>query len=486
MQHIAAVDLGSNSFHMVVARVDDEGRLRVVDRLKDRVRIGGGIDANGALTAECQERALRCLERFGDRLREFPRGSVRVVGTQTLRKATNAHTFLIRAKRALGHPIDIISGQEEARLIHLGVRGEFSDRVPRLLVDIGGGSTELILSDGTPRVLESLVLGCVTWTRLHFAETPWTEATFDRATRAAQVELARVQERFPRGAWVECVGSSGTIRALGRVTHDWGFGPVTVDGLKAIQRALADGQDVPLSSSRVEVLPGGLAIARAVMETFQVDELIPAQSALREGALADLLGRLNDRDVRGDTVRRLSERMGVDGVQAERVRETAMRLFEAARDPWSLLPRHRDLLAWAATLHEVGQVISGSGYHRHGAYLVEHSELAGFSLQDRRLLAAMIRVHRGGFSADRMAEVAPGVSQRVVRLAVLLRIARDLHRSRTETAIMPEFWVHKNTLHLVFQPGELAALPLLRDDLQEEVALLTHAGHPLVVSERSD
>ncbi len=485
-RQVAAVDLGSNSFHMLVARVGPEGRVRIIDRLKERVRLAAGLDDNGALSVEAQETALQCLDRFGDRLRELPRGSVRAIGTATLRKAANAHTFLIRAKRALGHPIDVVSGSEEARLIHLGVSSEFVDPARRLLVDIGGGSTELILGSDQPEALVSIGSGCVNWTQRFFPGGEATDDRMDRAITAARLELDSMVAPFRGEPWDQTVGSSGTIRAVGRCLQQLGQGHITPEGLQQLRRVWVEQPgSLDMSESRREVFAGGLALLSAVVETLKVERIAVANSALREGALVDLLGRFQHEDIRSRTVDGWSLRMEVDQAQASRVEGTSLGFFDQVAEPWNLLPRHRQLLGWAAQLHEVGQVLSWSGYHKHGAYLLQSADLPGFSLQDRRLLAALVLVHRGRFGRERMEDLAPGLSNRVLRLAVLLRLARDIHRSRSPDAIVPGLVLDGDRLELVFQPGALAALPLLKADLELECRVLAAAGFDLSLSERS-
>jgi exopolyphosphatase / guanosine-5'-triphosphate,3'-diphosphate pyrophosphatase len=485
-RHIAAVDLGSNSFHMLVARVAEDGSVRVVDRLKERVRLAAGLDENGVLSAESQDRALACLDRFGDRLRELPRGDVRAIGTNTLRRAANGHTFLIRAKRALGHPIDVVSGREEARLIHLGVAGEFVEPARRLLIDIGGGSTELILGDREPERLDSVAMGCVSWTRRFFPQGEVTKAALQAAITAARLELDLVARGYRGAGWVQCVGSSGTIRSVAKALAELGQGEITPDGLRELRhRVVHKPHTVAVSESRREVFVGGLSVLSAVVQSLGIERMSVASSALREGALADLVGRIQHEDIRTHTVDAWSARMEVDAAQAHRVVDTSLAFFDQAGPALGLLPRHRKLLGWAAQLHEVGQVISWSGYHKHGAYILQNAELPGFSLQERRLLAAIVLVHRGRFSPSRMRELAPGLSQRVVWLAVLLRLARDVHRGRSPEAVLPSLEVRDGELELVFQPGALAALPLLRADLEDECSVLGEAGVVFRAIERS-
>jgi exopolyphosphatase/guanosine-5'-triphosphate,3'-diphosphate pyrophosphatase len=486
-QTLAAIDLGSNSFHMVVARVVD-GQLVLVDRMKEMVQLGAGLDEERRLSPEAQIRALACLERMGQRVRALPEESVRVVGTNTLRLARNAEDFLSNAQQALGQPIEIISGIEEARLIYSGVAHSLaSSDERRLVVDIGGGSTELVIGERfSPLDLESLYVGCVTMMKRHFEDGKITPKRFRRAEVTALQELERVQERFRRLDWHVAIGASGTVRAVARVVGECGFsqGGITRESLKKLRAAVLDAGAVDklsmagLTRSRTAVFPGGVAILSAIFESLGIDEMAVSNSALREGLLNDLLGRFLHRDVRAATVDALMERYHVDKEQARRVESTLGRLVPQVTDAWSLpIQRSLELCSWAARLHEIGLDIAHSHYHKHGGYVLENSDMPGFSTQEQRLLAALVRVHRRKFPSGLFKNV-PATARLVEHLAVLLRLAVLLHRSRTDVGEVTVVG-NRRSLEVRFAPGWLEAHPLTQADLQEEAEFLRMGGFEL-------
>ena len=491
---IAAVDLGSNSFHLVVAQLRPDARdFVVIDRLKQPVRLRMGLDESGRLQPEAQSRALACLSRFGERLADIPRGDVRAVGTNTLRSARNSLPFLVRARRALGHKIEVISGLDEARLIYRGVARDLAGTGRRLVVDIGGGSTELIIGDGRePSDLDSLEMGCVSWTLRHFPDGHLTHKGFQKAVVAARLELEAVVVRLRSLGWGTAVGASGTIKAVDKVVHAMlGHPEITPAGLRAVVDAVVACRHVDrlrlpgLRDVRRPVFAGGLAVLCAVVDSLGIERMTAAQGALREGVLLDLLGRLHHDDVRDDTVARLGVRFGVDPAQAERVRATALRFFDQVQTAWSLTShRHRRLLAWAADLHECGIFIDHRSHHRHGAYLLRHADLPGFSRQDQQALAALVRLHRGSFTEERVREGYDGRPGPILRLGVLLRLAAGLHRSRQ--AIEGEVGLSaRGGLVEIFLPeGYLDVRPLSSADLRREAVQLEAAGFRLRSSVR--
>ncbi|HQR48957.1 MAG TPA: exopolyphosphatase, partial [Steroidobacteraceae bacterium] len=340
---LAAVDLGSNSFHMVVARYS-HGQLTIVDRLRESVRLSAGMDEQGRLSRDSTTRALACLERFGQRLRDVKAKRVRVVGTNTLRKAKRKGAFLDRAREALGHPIEIISGVEEARLIYHGVaRTTPSQGGHRLVVDIGGGSTELIVGEGlAARRLESLYIGCVSMMEEHFADGDITEKRMKRARTAAQLEFEPVMARFRRSEWDAAFGASGTMRAVSDVLAARGApaGEISREGVDwLVAECLRAGSvgrlKLPaLTADRLEILPGGVAIMVEAFDMLGIESLRVADGALREGLLYDLLGRLTDEDARVRSVRAMEARFHVEQAQADRVETTALGLLRQVREPW--------------------------------------------------------------------------------------------------------------------------------------------------------
>jgi exopolyphosphatase/guanosine-5'-triphosphate,3'-diphosphate pyrophosphatase len=485
---VAVVDLGSNSFHLLVARLD-HGQPHILDRLQEMVRLAAGLDAQGQLDKATMNRALECLARFGERLRGIPTANVRAVATATLRRAQNSSTFLRRASRTLGRRIEVISGPEEARLIYQGVAHDLPRHdEQRLLVDIGGGSTEVILGHGPRAQLkESLHIGCVSLSLAHFPDGRITPKRWRRAETAARLEFKPIEAQFRARGWEAAYGSSGTIRTVGAALkglglEDEGISARGLDGLR--ERLLDAGHvkrlDLPgLSLERVPVFPGGLAILAAAFRALGLKHLAVTDGALREGLLYDLLGRIRrqDKDVRDQTVAALSARYRVDTVQAERVTRSARQLFAQIAKEWELGETQAQALAWAARLHEIGLAIAHTKYHRHGAYLIEHSDLPGFSLPEQRLLAALVRAHRRRYPLEVFEGFAKGETRMVRRLVVLLRLAVLLHRGRTGRA--PPRVVLKareRRLRLRFPRGWLRRNPLTAMDLAQEAEYLKAAG----------
>jgi exopolyphosphatase/guanosine-5'-triphosphate,3'-diphosphate pyrophosphatase len=489
---VAAVDLGSNSFHMVVARVQD-GHVHVLDRLKERVGLAAGLDEEGYLTGRAQRRALACLERFGQRLRDMTPRNVRAVGTNALRRAKNSREFLARAETALGHSIEVIPGREEARLIYSGVaHSRQEDPGHRLVVDIGGGSTECIIGRGfEPLATDSLDMGCVTWSLRHFPDGRVTKKAMERARLAARLEIRPIRQRYRKLGWSTALGSSGTILAVDQILRESGWGPdgITPKGLKRLRQSLLDAGrtdrlELPgLDADRASVLAGGVAILSAVVDGFGIERMVSSSGALREGVIHDLLGRFSHEDVRDRTIRRLAQRYGADLAQAARVEATAVKGLKQVAPAWHLDDdESRQLLSWATQIHEIGMSVAYSGHHRHGAYLAANSDLPGFSRDDQQTLATLVLGHRRKLQREFFDALAGSYAGRALRLCVLLRLAVVLHRSRSERrAPALEFRADKDSLVVRFPDGWLARHPLTHADLDEERSLLADAGFRLDV-----
>ncbi len=487
---MAAVDLGSNSFHLLVAQFS-HGQLKVIDRLREMVRLAAGLDANNQLDAASQKRALECLARFGERLRDIPSDRLRVVGTNTLRKAPDPD-FITQAQELLGHELDIISGIEEARLIYLGVSHCTPDvSGDQLVIDIGGGSTEIVAGKGaTPHTLESLHMGCVGISQAFFSGGEITPERFFRARTAARLEMRPVQARFRRIPWERAAGASGTIRAAGAVLTEAGLirRSITVDALEQlistmIDQGHADELHLPgLNPERAPVFPGGVAVLIETMQALGIDELEVAEGALREGILYDLRGRLSDADSRLRTVRAMEARYSVDTEQADRVEETALLLFDQAAPAWELeSPLARRVLSWAARLHEIGLDIAHAHYHSHSAYLLENADMPGFHRSEQCLLAALVAGHRRTLEEKNIRRLAgKGWGRRALRLTILLRLAVLFNRSRN-----PEFPEQlrlipgKRKLTLQISSDWIDANPLTLADLESEQAFLRATDYEL-------
>lgn len=487
----AAVDLGSNSFHMVVGRLE-AGQLNIVDRLRERVRFASGLDQNNNISPEAQERALDCLKRFGQRVADMPAGSVRVVGTNTLRKARNSRDFMELAHHALGHPIEVIGGREEARLIYLGVAQTVpSDGGKRLVVDIGGGSTEFIIGDGFEIIeADSLYMGCVSFSLRFFPDGKITAKGFRDAKVAAELELQSIARPYRAVGWTSEVGCSGTIHAVETIVraNGWSDDGITLKALKKLRKALVSAGtvtalDIPgLQPDRRDVICGGVAILEALFEDLRVNNMVPSPGALREGVLYDLVGRIRDEDVRDRTINWFCDHYHVDRAQAARVEETALHLLDHAMKTWEIDEEtSAAFLSWSAQLCEIGLAIAHTGYHKHTAYLVAHSHMAGFSRGEQAVLAALLRGQRRKLRPDVFAEIDPKQLEQIERLCALLRLAICLNRSRDDEAPRCALRVKKNRLKLSFPDGWLGQHPLTAITLEQEATYLKAINFELIV-----
>jgi exopolyphosphatase/guanosine-5'-triphosphate,3'-diphosphate pyrophosphatase len=479
---LAAVDLGSNSFHLVVAR-QSNGQLVVVDRLREMVRLGSGVDASGILSSSVADDALECLSRFGQRLADIPAENVRAVGTSALRRTRKRSEFMRLAEKALGHSIQVISGIEEARLVYLGAaRSLPPDPERRLVLDIGGGSTELIVGEGLDTLaMESLHLGCVSMSQQYFPRGRVSREAFDQAELAASLELRPVKNTFRRAGWVNAVGASGTIRAVGSLLQELrGEREITPAGLDALKAIMIEDGKVSrvhlrgLSVERRPVLPGGLAILRQLFSTLGIRQMRVAEGALREGLLYDLLGRLTHEDAREQTTRNMQIRFHVDQQQAERVETTAMELLDQVAGPWDLgSTLARQMLSWSARLHEVGLDIAHSQYQKHGAYLLEHADMPGFPWEEQYLLSSLVCNHRRKLYPDTVSRLPPSWHQKTWRLILLLRLAVLLNRTRAPDKLPAmQVSVSGETLRLGFPDQWLEQHPLTLADLRQEDGFL--------------
>ncbi len=402
---LAAVDLGSNSYRLEIGRYD-HGSIQRVEYLKETVRQGGGLDEARNLTPEAMQRGWDCLARFGERLAAFRPANVRAVATQTLREARNRGEFLARAQEILGFPIEVIAGREEARLIYQGVAHLLPQSAERrLVVDIGGRSTELILGqDFTAHTLESFRVGSVAWSQKYFPDGDLSASAFERAEVAAKAVLDEALAAYPRKAWDCAYGASGTIGAVADVlaASGWDGQAVTREGLDWLRNELVTARRAErvslegLKEDRRPVIGGGIAVLRAVFDLLQIDTLLPAQGALRHGVLYDLIDReQEDSDLRAATVAGLAARFGVDSAQADRVSEVAGWLLRQLRGDSRREMQAANKLTWAARLHEIGCQIAHSDHHKHGAYILEHVDAPGFSQSELHRLGLLVLGHRG-------------------------------------------------------------------------------------------
>ena len=487
---IAAVDLGSNSFHMIVGELR-HGQLAVLDRIRETVRLAEGLSAGGDISPDARQRALDCLSRFGERLREIKAGRVRAAGTSTIRRAREDSSFMAEAEEALGHPIEIISGIEEARLIYNGVQHSLPPTDGfRLVMDIGGGSTELILGKaGQPKSLESLHMGCVSMTERFFPGGEISRAGFNKARMAAQLQLRPVKAFFRGATDVQAIGTSGTIRATEAVARELGLSDegLTLDIVEQLIDKVMEFESVSeisltgLSERRAQVWPGGLSILAELIHVLNIEHLKISDGAMREGLLYDLLGRLQHEDARERTVNAMEARYHVDLGQAQRVADMAARLHAQCAETWQLESELAGLaLGWAARLHEIGLDISHDGFHRHGAYVAEWADMPGFPRAEQRLMAFLIGSQRNAIDTARLKALPRAWRDSALRLAILLRLAVLLNRSRKEANHPPvTIQVNENSIRISFDAEWLATNPLTIADLEGEQGYLDSVGYKL-------
>ena len=472
---VAAVDLGSNSFRLQVGRVVDD-QIYPLDSLKEPVRLAAGLTPQKNLDGPSQLRAIEALRRFGERLRGFDAGAVRAVATNALRVAKNAPQFLAQAEAALGFPIEIIAGREEARLIYLGVAHTLPNpRTQQLVVDIGGGSTEFIIGRNIePIELESLYMGCVGFSLQHFPRGRIEKSGMKAAELAARKELQAIVRQYRKTGWEEAVGSSGTAKALADILEMNGLSAsgITRDGLERLRGLLLHAGEVGrltlqgLRPDRVPVLPGGLAIMLAVFKEFGLEHMTFSEGALRLGVLYDLLGRYHHQDLRNATVQQFMRRYQADAGQAARVAATA-RGFLLQLLPEAVAAEQPDaqVLDWAALMHEIGISVAHSSYHKHSAYILANADMPGFSKMDQARLSRVVLAHRG--KLERVQEIMPDSPDWL--LIFSLRLAVLLHRARDD-APLPAIAVRRRErgFGVAVDPAWLAASPLSATALEEE------------------
>jgi exopolyphosphatase/guanosine-5'-triphosphate,3'-diphosphate pyrophosphatase len=479
--YFAAIDLGSNSFHMLIARVQDD-QVEVVDRVKEMVQLARGISAEGMLDIEAQSRALNCLTRFSERLRDIPRHQIRAVGTKSLRTAREPSFFLKQAELALGVPIQVISGYEEARLVYIGLAHTVAnDNNSRLVIDIGGGSTEVIIGlDDEPKLLESLPIGCVTYTENFKSEKErFTRDSFQQAYFTACTELETIRKNYLQAGWNIAYATSGTARVIADlVQHRDGGALINKDSIEWLAEAIfaskSSLKDLP--SLRRSVLPAGLAIMKAVFDQLLLETIHVGDAALKEGLLFDNIGRLSDDDSRAKTVVKLQQRYGVDTVQAERVVKTALTLWHQVQGPELPGVSRTKILTWAGALHEIGMSISHSSHHHHGFYILRNSDLGGFGRYEQYILANLIRAQRKGMYAAKFAEIDAQSMEALLPLVICLRLAVLLNRSREDLTMLPQLKVNERHYQLIFQNRWLQDHPLTSDGLQREAEYFTQIG----------
>ena len=486
----AAVDLGSNSFHMVIARLT-EGRMQIIDRIKERVRLAEGMDGQRRMSPEAMARGLDCLALFAERLTNIKPDQIRIAGTYTLRRASNARDFVREAAEVLNHPIEIISGQEEARLIYQGVAHTQHIEGQVLVVDIGGGSTELIIGEGFEhKALTSRKMGCVSFTQSFFGNGKLGEKAFNAAVLEAQHQLAPIINQYRKLGWQSCLGSSGSIRTVRDVLQgeEWTDGAITLAGLERLKEEMLKHKRVDqlklagLTEERQGVFAAAVAILLGLFTSLPIERMEYSDGALREGLLYEFEERLQHHDIRERTALALSTHYRIDKRQATRVESSVLSLFDALSGPWEMPEEpYRAILGWAARLHEIGLAINYSGIHKHSAYILQNTDLPGFNQDDQALLAALVRFHRKGLKLSELPALPNHDEQTVLRCIRILRLAVAAHHRRQDN-LLPEWNVQAAGDQLV------VTLPLdwcdenklLMQNLEKEHRYCHEQGWPLL------
>ena len=473
---------------MVVAE-ENQGQLVILDRIREMVRLAEGLDDAGNLDAEVEQRALDCLSRFGQRIRSLDASCVSTVGTNTLRRTKNSDEFLFNAEQALGFPIEIISGIEEARLIYQGVSNVLEqDFQNRLIIDIGGGSTELIIGEGfSTKLMNSLEMGCVMMTKKFFSDGKIKEKQMQTARIYVLQRMKAVHHAYNRLGWDVVIGSSGSIKSISNVIQEMQLGNGEGISREALSKLLAicsdykkiKKLDLPgLSERRRDVFLGGLIVLSGVFESLGIERMQVSQGALREGLLYDMVGRRQNNDIRNKSIHSLASRFHTDQHHTQRIEQTAFDFFQQLKCHWFNDVQHAsNLLRWACEVHEIGRGISHSSYQNHGAYIIENADLSGFSRQEQKRLATIVRAHRGKLMNDFFKERHKDLHEMLIQLTVVLRLSAIFHRSRIAN-VLPAIGITVNDNELVLKLPDrwLNEHPLTINDLEQEAAYLQSIG----------
>ncbi|NVJ58472.1 MAG: guanosine-5'-triphosphate,3'-diphosphate diphosphatase [Vibrionaceae bacterium] len=483
----AAIDLGSNSFHMLVVRHID-GSVQTMAKIKRKVRLAAGLDEHNALSLEAMQRGWDCLSLFAERLQDIPKENIRIVGTATLRTATNVDDFLAKANQILGHDIEVISGEEEAATIYKGVAHTSGGSGRRLVVDIGGASTELIIGEGfEAKALTSLKMGCVTWLERHFKDRQLTASNFNNAIQAAKDTLQPMLEQYTQIGWDVCVGASGTVQALQEIMLAQGMDEViTHSKLKRLQKQamradhLEELEIEGLTLERALVFPSGLSILIAIFELLEIDSMTLAGGALREGLVYEMVDELKQDDIRARTIASVQSRYQIDICYGEQVATLASKLLGQCQSEWISEEQGRILLDTAAKLHEIGLTIDFKKGGEHSAYLLQSLDLPGFTRAQKHLLGELTRRYREQLTSLPEQHAISGTSAkrvlRLLRLAVLLS-----HRRNPD--LEPNFRLESDgdKLTLTLDSQWLEQNPLTTAELEIEANRQTDIGWPLSV-----
>jgi len=490
-EHIAALDLGSNSFHMVIAK-RSHGELRIIEQIGEKVQLAAGLDAQGNISEQAQQRALACLERFNERIKLFNNASVQIVATNALRVAKNKFEFIRLAQSVISFPVEIISGREEARLIYLGVAHTIADDLGRrLVIDIGGGSTELIIGERfESAALESLHMGCVSFRDRYFSNGLLSSESFDQAILHASRELLNIKKHYIALGWNSSIGSSGSVKAILNALVHTGIndGFIDLSSLKQLKDRLIELkhedriEELGIKHDRVSIFSAGLSILYACVEVLGIEKMDYAEGALREGLLYDIAGRIRHEDVRERTIVSLQTRYHVDTKQSDLVEATAIHAYRKIARAWGIESiENEQLLRWASRTYEVGSAISHTQYHKHGAYLVKHSDLPGFTNLIKSHLSSLIRLHRRKFSVELFDCASEPERICLAKLCIIFRLAIVLTGSRNTAETDFNIFVSDDGQTVTLDIGEIwiSEHPLTSANLKSEQAQLARKGYEL-------
>ncbi len=489
----AAIDLGSNSFHLLVATFKS-GQIYPIDSVKHMVRLAAGLDAEKNISADYLTKAYESLKSMSERIQNIPNNHIRIVGTNTLRVARNSSLFLEQAEKILDHEIEIISGREEARMLYLGVAQSTSDNPSRKLVmDIGGGSTELIIGDGMkPEKRESLYMGCVSYTQKYFTDGVINKKNWKRALIHALQELNPFIQTFKKQGWEHSVGASGTMRATASIleANQWSLTGITATGLEALKQRCLDLGHISelshlsgLSEQRRPVFIGGLVIVYALMKAFNIEQMDVSAGALREGLIYEMLDGPKNTSVTQRSIRKLCEQFTIDAVQAENVQRHSEDILSHLN--FKIKKRILMLLNGAIKLHELGLSIAHSQYHKIGAYVIQHADMPGFSNQQKTVMATLVRLHRRKISKSVLASLTTRQHEVVVPLLVVMRLAVVFARNRHfEPVPLERVHLSRGTLLLDINPEWLVDHPLIKADLKDEIKRLKTMSIELLLNQQ--
>jgi exopolyphosphatase/guanosine-5'-triphosphate,3'-diphosphate pyrophosphatase len=486
----AVIDLGSNSFHMLITRQLADS-VQVVDKVKRKVRLAAGLNAENILSEQAIAKGLECLNFFAERLQDIPKENIRIVATATLRLAKNRDSFINKAQKILAHNIMLLSGLDEAQHIYLGVAHTSCSDDKRLVLDIGGASTEIIVGDGfTVHNALSLDMGCVTFTQQYFADNCLNEDNFSRAIACAKAQIVPIKASFQKIGWQCVLGGSGTMQALAEILM-FAHSPtiITREFLQQIKIKLLTFSRISeikiagLSSERSPVIASGLAILIALFEEFDISRLKLSSGALREGLLYEMLPNSRDINIRQRTINALTQRFHIDQQHAQSVKQQALNLYAQLKQVWHLPNDNAlSLLQASCDLHEVGLLLEFKYHQQHGAYILAHADLAGFSQSDRQLLVTLVRLYKGDIDTTALANQSITSKKSALHLLIILRLAIILCRRRKDD-VLPHYQtkVTETQIHLCLPENWLAQHPLIADELIQEHQHLATVGFSLAI-----